>query len=381
MCVQQSNLRLKFPVLSNTDLRWNLEQLELSTNFSPTPDWATLGLEAEFCISGWRAGFPGPIPVPSAEFLQIWWSLHVSGFTGLKVFKFHPHSICFWELSHKRMVMSPFITLPAVYDPITFSTGLCLSWNNKSTWPALWHLLLIFMVFYKNQGRNLFVSSRGCGNWNGVEKLLPSSSQEHYSPCPAKSLSWSPYPLLRNRQMRSKHWSMFGCNPNLCRAKGKLHGPKEPVLALWPHCVDSSVNTACRFCSASITPRNKMSASFHQGWNKPPLRALSTWHLVGGGRGVGIITLERGKRTASQHSSLLSTSPDFSPYKVCEHGGGIQQVCLGLLLPWECGYRSHMVISPEMMSTFLLRFTLQGNMKSPTQCLFQPWISISLLQL
>lgn len=31
----QSNLRLKFPVLSNTDLSRNLEQLELSTNFSP----------------------------------------------------------------------------------------------------------------------------------------------------------------------------------------------------------------------------------------------------------------------------------------------------------------------------------------------------------
>ena len=172
MCVQQFNLRLKFPVLSNTDLRWNLEQLELSTNFSPTSDQATLGLEAEFCVSGWRAGFPGPSSI-CREFLQIWWSLHVSEFAGLKVFKFRPHSICFWELSHKRMVMSPFITLPAVYDPITFSTGLCLSWNNKSTWPALWHLLLIFMGFYKNQGRYLFVSSRGCGNWNGVEKLLP----------------------------------------------------------------------------------------------------------------------------------------------------------------------------------------------------------------
>ena len=55
--------------------------------------------------------------------------------------------------------------------------------------------------------------------------------------------------------------------------------------------------------------------------------------------------------------------------------------CVWVCCCHESGSLSHMGISPEMMSTFLFRFILQGNMKSPTHCLFQPWISISLLQL
>ena len=87
--------------------------------------------------------------------------------------------------------------------------------------------------FIRTRGGICVFTPGAVENWDGVEKLLPSSSQENYSPCPAKSLSRSPYPLLRNRQMRSKHWSMFGCNPNLCRAKGK---PPVVLKSLCLHC-------------------------------------------------------------------------------------------------------------------------------------------------
>lgn len=93
-------------------------------------------------------------------------------------------------------------------------------------------------------------------NWDGVETLLPSFSQEHYSPCPAKSLSQSPYPLLRNRQMRSKLWSMFGCNPHLCGAKGK---PPMVLKSLCLHC-PSTVQIA-----VSTEPAGSAQPASHQG--------------------------------------------------------------------------------------------------------------------
>lgn len=59
MCVQQFNLRLKFPVLSNTDLRWNLEQLELSTNFSPTSE-SYSGIGGRVLCQRMESRFPWP---------------------------------------------------------------------------------------------------------------------------------------------------------------------------------------------------------------------------------------------------------------------------------------------------------------------------------
>ena len=174
MCVQQSNLRLKFPVLSNTDLRWSLEQLELLPTSPRLLRLSYSGIGGGVLCQQVKSRFPWPHSSSICrEFLQRRWSLHGSEFTDLKVFKFHPHSICFWVPTHKRMVMSPFITLPAVYDPITFSIGPCLSWKNKSTWPALWHLLLIFMGFYKNQGRYLCVFSRGFGKLGWSRNVAP----------------------------------------------------------------------------------------------------------------------------------------------------------------------------------------------------------------
>lgn len=81
-CVQQSNLRLKFPVLSNTDLRWSLEQLELSTNFSPTPetellwDWRRSSVSAgEEQVS--LAPFQFYLPRVSANMVvSAWFRIH-----------------------------------------------------------------------------------------------------------------------------------------------------------------------------------------------------------------------------------------------------------------------------------------------------------------
>lgn len=110
------------------------------------------------------------------ELLQIWWSLHGSELIDLEVFKFHLHSICFWKPIHKRMVMSPFVTLPVVYDPIPFLDRPCLSWNNiyltSLMAPTHWYSRFLFFL-NKNQGRYLCVSSKGCGKLGWGRKVAP----------------------------------------------------------------------------------------------------------------------------------------------------------------------------------------------------------------
>lgn len=87
------------------------------------------------------------------ELRQIWWSLHGSELIDLEVFKFHLQSICFSKPIHKRMVMSPFVTLPVVYDPIPFLDRPCLSWNNiyLTSLVAPTHWYSRFLVFFKQE--------------------------------------------------------------------------------------------------------------------------------------------------------------------------------------------------------------------------------------
>lgn len=104
------------------------DHVELSSNFFPIlglsySDFRGPGMWGNrLSVSLWKVGVPGLARSLCWELLRMWTQQIQSwqtGFFSEKVFKFHPHPICFWG-SIRRTAMPPFIILSVVYDPITF---------------------------------------------------------------------------------------------------------------------------------------------------------------------------------------------------------------------------------------------------------------------
>lgn len=171
-CVQQSNLRLKFPVLSNTHLRWNLEQLELSTNFSPTPDNYSDWRQSSVSVGEGQvslAPFQVHLPRVSAN-MVVSACFRIHRFEGLQV----PPSLYLLLRTHSQN--DGHVSL------YNFARGL---WSNHFLHrpvPQLEQQIYLTSLVaptadihgvYKNQGRYLCVSSRGCGKLGWTRKVAP----------------------------------------------------------------------------------------------------------------------------------------------------------------------------------------------------------------
>lgn len=212
-----------------------------------------------------------------------------------------------------------------------FWIGQCLSYTNvyPSSPVAPAHYFDIYGSV-QNQGTcwiAYMFPPKATENWDAVEKLFPSSSQDYYFSIPFSpaTIAHSTKPLPILALFRSK-WEggtdlCSGVIPNSTEEMG---GPlQEPVLCLyhtpiWEQCLSNR-----QVPQLSIRPGNKMAASFC--WNHAALGfcyiLLMTFRSSRSNR-------SRKREEKSLLESFIPTGCIFaltnSPLRVCEHGSVVQ---------------------------------------------------------